>query len=292
MKTRCGNSLSRSGIITLTELPAASRGKTKFSTPIYLLAFRDVLSRRGFFAKVEVQRAKRSALFTLIELLVVIAIIAILASLLMPSLKKARDSAKASLCVNNLKQIGYGCVNYSSDSGGIIPKVMSDDGTGQPGSFGYWKLDLWNNQYITKQETFECPTVGIYTDTQWDAYGWTTWWYGNQYMMNGLAVWRETPPGQAARAPEIWTDWKCVLRYEEARSPASKFLLTDNHILNDIAGGAGCYHPYYLNGEYLGYRHNRGVNVLYFDSHVNWWKNNLPYDGHYCVEEKDWRADY
>lgn len=54
--------------------------------------------------------------FTLIELLVVVAIIGVLASMLMPSLAKARDKGKMAVCKNNLKQIGYGAVMYSEEN--------------------------------------------------------------------------------------------------------------------------------------------------------------------------------
>lgn len=64
-------------------------------------------------------------LFSLIELLVVIAVISILASLLLPALKNAKEQAKRSLCLNQIKQLGIICESYSSDYNAYWPTGWS-----------------------------------------------------------------------------------------------------------------------------------------------------------------------
>jgi prepilin-type N-terminal cleavage/methylation domain-containing protein len=110
----------------------------------------------------------RLAGFTLVELLVVISIIALLIAILLPTLRKAKESANSVVCQSNLKQLGFGFLLFAQDHQNSLPGGKFDRGNPVE-----WKRDwLYNGggsssapttgtvfRYVRNAKLYRCPTL-------------------------------------------------------------------------------------------------------------------------------------
>ncbi len=123
---------------------------------------------------------KRRNAFTLIELLVVIAIIAILAAILFPVFAQAREKARATSCVSNIKQLTTSLAMYTQDYDETVVLAIEWN------TWGIWTERI--QPYMKSWDIMYCPSAqGIRLPNSWDLpqyRWWGNWKYFVQYGFN------------------------------------------------------------------------------------------------------------
>ncbi len=114
---------------------------------------------------VRLNRGKNTRGFTLIEVLVVVAIIALLIAILLPSLKRARENARSSVCRTNLHDLGTSLYMYANTYKDWFPPTPYVGSKWRGSTVGAAVVNddnlfiLWYSKFATNVKIFNCPST-------------------------------------------------------------------------------------------------------------------------------------
>lgn len=207
--------------------------------------------------------------FTLIELLVVIAIIAILAAILFPVFAKAREKARQSSCLSNVKQLALSALQYAQDYDEMLPKEQPQRTpwlTNPPYNLGMQWCDVLQ-PYLKSTQLLRCPSVGT-----------------NGFTPTTSLVVCGMPTCQIGYGWNIGTDRAagyidgCGGFYNDGQPPVSLAAFVDS-AQTFLLGDYGPISPLALEGRTIAglaipssysSAHNEGGNYAFIDGHAKW----------------------
>jgi prepilin-type N-terminal cleavage/methylation domain-containing protein/prepilin-type processing-associated H-X9-DG protein len=239
----------------------------------------------------------RRAGFTLIELLVVIAIIAILAAILFPVFAKAREKARQTSCLSNVRQLGMAYIQYLQDFDERFPPHVTERTApaGTPDTLvarAPYSYRTKLEPYIRNTQVFKCPSGAAWPDP---APGrWYTTDYGNNHNESNLATAVQRAWYQAN--PDFGFN-ETVTMGDLAR-PARFIVLGEASRASGIPSRGGMYpQPWAFDDAVLPdaqqqarmiARHNEGSNIVYADGHAKWTQVQHTWQSY---SNNDWRRN-
>ena len=214
----------------------------------------------------------RSA-FTLIELLVVIAIIAILAAILFPVFAQAREKARQTSCLSNIKQLGLSVMMYTQDYDEILPHHRFDDANflATASDRPNWAKAVY--PYQKNDKIFVCPSASLAPNITLNATNQN--WPRNSYQGNGVVLSRNgtslaaiSAPADIIFAQENFFAWHTA--YNRPLQAANLTQYQHWHLVDCRTQFAG---PEKVNGncaEQYNSRHMSGGNLAFVDGHAKY----------------------
>ena len=207
---------------------------------------------------VSMKKAGALSRFTLLELLIVIAIIAMLAAMLLPALKRAKESVHEIACINNLKQITCAFNMYIDDYNGWMPlgTVSSQYPVG-----GTWFYNL--NEYVKKETVFTECRQRLRSEADKSPF-FQKWFYYNVLAYGAGGNFFPAISGQH--------------KITEVSQASQKIIMGDSLDIYQNPDARGCWITFRSSSEhYPDFRHGGKANFLYVDGHVKGRKETITF---------------